>query len=88
MARVDVQQREGDGRGIKRFFRQVDHHDGIFAAGKEQERAFELGGDLAHDEDRLVLQLLAVSRFWIARLRGGQQREALFGDFRRFPGAA
>jgi hypothetical protein len=41
---------------------QMDHDDGILAAGKEEDGTFELGGDFAQDVDRLVLKLLEMGQ--------------------------
>src|SRR5450631_1013916 len=55
----------------------MDHHDGVLAAGEEEQRAFELGGDFAHDENRLVLELLEVGQ-----VVGTHGREKGEGDLR------
>ena len=57
MAGVDVHHRERDaGRG-ERTPGEVEHHDRVLAAGEQQHRPGALGGDLADDGDRLVLEV-------------------------------
>ena len=58
VAGLDVEERHGNVRGAKGFFREAQEADGILAAGKEQGGALELGGDLAHDMDRLGFEML------------------------------
>ena len=42
--------------GKERPLGEVEHHDGVLAAGEQQDRALALGGDLADDRDRFVLE--------------------------------
>ena len=46
----------GTGAGAERLGRQVQHHDGVLAAGEQHHRPLELAGDLAEDVDRLGLE--------------------------------
>ena len=57
VAGVDVHHRERDPRRPERPMGQVQHDDRVLAAGEQQHRPLALGGDLADDRDRLVLQL-------------------------------
>ena len=56
VAGVDVQHREGHAAGRERLRREVEHDDGVLAAGEQQHGALELGDDLADDVDRLGLE--------------------------------
>ena len=56
VAGVDVQHREGHAPGEERLRREVQHDDGVLAAGEQQHGALELGDDLADDVDRLGLE--------------------------------
>jgi hypothetical protein len=58
VAGLDVEERHWDVRGAKGLFREAQQADGILAARKEQGGALELGGDLAHDVDRLRFEML------------------------------
>ena len=60
MAGVDVQQRERQRRGRERLERQVQHDDGVLAAGEQHHRPLELAGHLAEDVDRLGLEVVEV----------------------------
>jgi hypothetical protein len=51
--RVHVHQRERELAGAERLLGQARQHDRVLAAGEQQDRPLELGGDLAHDVDRL-----------------------------------
>src|SRR5690606_37059967 len=53
---VHVQQGEGDGRGGERLQRQVQHEDGVLAAGEEDHRLLELARHLAEDVHGLGLE--------------------------------
>ena len=53
---VDVHHRERDARREERPLGEVQHHDRVLAAGEQQHRALALGGDLADDRDRFVLE--------------------------------
>ena len=59
VAGVDVHQREREAARAERLLGQAQQHDRVLAAGEQQHRALELGGDLAHDVDRLGLQRVA-----------------------------
>ena len=74
VAGVDVHDRERQPTGPKRLQRQMQHHDRVLAAGEQQDRTLELGGDLASDVDRLGLQRaqmaeLVLPRRWASRGR-------------------
>ncbi len=58
VAGVHVEKRHRDVRRAERLLRQAQQADGILAAGKEQGRALELGGDLTHDVDGFGFQIL------------------------------
>ena len=58
VTRVDVHDRERELGRAKGLFGQPEHHDRVLAAGEEQHRTFALGSDLAHDVDRLGLELV------------------------------
>jgi hypothetical protein len=53
---VHVHHRERDPGRPERLLRQRQHHDRVLAAGEQQHRPLELGGDLAHDVDGLGLE--------------------------------
>ena len=59
--RVDVHEREREARRAERLLGQAQQHDRVLAAAEQQHRLLELGGDLAHDVDRLGLEGLEVS---------------------------
>ena len=48
----------GNGAGPERLLGQPQQHDRVLAAAEEQDRALELGGDLAHHVDGLGLERL------------------------------
>ena len=56
VAGVDVQHRERHPPGGEGLGREVEHHDGVLAAGEQQHGPLELGDDLADDVDRLGLE--------------------------------
>ena len=58
--RVDVHQREREAAGAERLLGQAQQHDRVLAAREQQHGPLELGGDLAHDVDRLRLELVEV----------------------------
>ena len=58
VARVDVHDRERELGGTERLLGEAQHHDRVLAAREEQHRPLALGGDLAHDVDRLGLELV------------------------------
>ena len=55
-ARIDMQQRKGNRRGIKGLLRQPQHHRRVLADGVKHHRPLELAGHLAQDVDALRLQ--------------------------------
>jgi hypothetical protein len=69
---VDVHHREGQlGRG-ERLDRHPEHDGGVLAAGEQQHRPLELGGDLADDVDGLGFQCLEVAEL----VGDGRHRDA------------
>ena len=60
MARVDVHHGEREARRPEGLLRQAQQHDRVLAAREEQHRTLPLGGDLAHDVDRLGLECVEV----------------------------
>ena len=56
VARVDVHHREREARRAERLLGESQQHDRVLAAGEQQHGTLELGGDLAHDVDRLGLE--------------------------------
>ena len=58
MAGIDVEQRQGDVRRPKGLFRQAQQANGVFAAGEQERRPFEFGGDFAQDVNRFGFQIL------------------------------
>ena len=56
VARVDVHHRERDPRRPERPPCEVQHDDGVLAAGEQQHWTLALGDDLAEHGDRFVLQ--------------------------------
>ena len=60
VAGIDVHDREGELGRAERLLGEPQHHDRILAAREEQDGAFELSCDLAHDEDRLGLERVEV----------------------------
>ena len=56
VAGVDVHDREREARRPERLLGEAQQHDRVLAAREQQHGSLELGGDLAHDEDRLGLQ--------------------------------
>jgi hypothetical protein len=69
MARVDVQHGEREAPRPERLLGQPQQHDRVLAAGEQQHRALELGGDLAKDVDRLGLERMQV--IWRTHGAGG-----------------
>ena len=53
---VDVHHGERDARREERSLGEVQHHHGVLAPGEQQDGALTLGGDLADDRDRFVLE--------------------------------
>ena len=53
---VDVHHRERDARREECPLGEVEHHDRVLAPGEQQHGPLALGGDLADDRDRLVLE--------------------------------
>ena len=66
VAGVDVHHRERQPAGPERLERQMQHDDGVLAAGEQQHRPLELGGHLADDVDRLGLQRPQMAEFVVA----------------------
>ena len=60
VARVDVHEREREATRPERLLGEPEEDDRVLAAGEEQHRPLELGGDLAHDVDRLGLERVEV----------------------------
>ena len=58
VAGVDVHDREREAAGPEGLLGEPQQHDRVLAAGEEQHRPLALGGDLAHDVDRLGLELV------------------------------
>ena len=56
VARVDVEEREGDAAGRERLLGDAQERDRILATGEEEDRTLALGHHFSNDEDRLVLQ--------------------------------
>ena len=56
VAGVDVQDRAGELRRPEGLLGQAQQHDRVLAAAEQQHRPLELRRDLAHDEDRLILE--------------------------------
>ena len=59
---VDVQQREREAPGPERLLGQPQQHDRVLAAGEQQRRPLALRGDLAHDVDRLGLEVVEMAQ--------------------------
>ncbi len=62
VARVDVHDREGEPARPERLLGEPQEHDRVLAPGEEEDRPLPLGGDLAHDVDRLGLELVEVAQ--------------------------
>jgi hypothetical protein len=60
VARVDVHHREGELARSEGLLRQAQEHDRVLAAREEEHRPLELGRELAHDVNRLRLELVEV----------------------------
>ena len=58
VARVDVHQREREATRPERLLGEAQQHDRVLAAAEQQHGLRQLGGDLAHDVDRLGLERL------------------------------
>ena len=56
VAGIDHQQRVGNAAHAKGFFRALEHHQRILAAGKQQGRAFKRSSHFAQDEDGFLFQ--------------------------------
>ncbi len=67
VAGVDVHDREREARRPEGLLGQAQQHDRVLAAGEQQHRPFELGGDLAHDEDRLRLERVEMGQAALQR---------------------
>ena len=72
VAGVDVHEREREPARPERLLCEPQQHDRVLAAGEEQHRPLSLGGDLAHDVDRLGLELVEVRE----RVRGRRDAHA------------
>ena len=64
---VDVHDRERQPTRPERLERQVQHDDGVLAAGEQQHRPLEFGGHLADDVDRLGLERPQVAELVASR---------------------
>ena len=64
--------------GPERLLGEPQQHDRVLAAGEEQHRPLALGGDLAHDVDRLGLELVEVRE-----RRAASRGDAHAGHLRR-----
>jgi hypothetical protein len=71
VAGVDVHHRERQTAWPERLQCQVQHDDGVLAAGEQQHRPLELGGDLADDVDRLGLEHPQMAQLVPGRLSEG-----------------
>ena len=60
VAGVDVHDRERELARMEGLLGEPQQHDRVLAAREEQHRPLALGGDLAHDVDRLGLELVEV----------------------------
>ena len=69
---VHVQQPERDPGRPERPLGQGEHHDRVLAAGEQQHRPLELGGDLPHDVDGLGLEHFQLGQR-VVRTRHGHQ---------------
>src|SRR3954449_404734 len=58
VSRVDVHDRERELRRAESLLGEPEQHDRVLAAGEEQHGPLSLGGDLAHDVNRLRLELV------------------------------
>ncbi len=65
---VDVHHGERQPARPERLDRQVQHDDGVLAAGEQQHRLLELRGDLTNDVDGLGLQRAQVAQLVAARI--------------------
>jgi hypothetical protein len=73
---VDLQDGEGDLRGVEGLLGQPHHHDRVLAAGEHQHRLLELGRDLAEDVDRLRLELVELAQA-VVRMHGHGVRNSI-----------
>lgn len=76
VAGVDVHHRERQPTGPERPQRQVQHDDGVLAAGEQQNGPLEFGGHLPDDVDRFGLQRAQVAQLVLA---GGWSRLQIAG---------
>ena len=60
--RVDVEQREGRLRGVKRLHRKVKEHRRVLADRVEKDGLLEAGGDLTEDVDRLGFEFAEMAQ--------------------------
>ena len=68
VAGVDVHHRERQPARPERLERQMQHDDGVLAAGEQQHRPLELRGHLPNDVDGLGLQRAQMAQLVAARL--------------------
>ena len=74
VAGFDVQKRHRNVRRTERLFREAQQADGILAAGKEQGGTFKLGGDFAHDVNRLGFEILQMVQMIAAHFKNFSHR--------------
>ena len=77
---VDMHEREGQWRRMKRFHRKLQHDARILADRVEHHRVLEFGGHLANDLDRLGFEALEMLRQDADRYGGGGLRNAHEGS--------
>ena len=73
VAGVDVHDRERDAARPAGLGGEVQHHDGVLAAGEQQHRTLELADHLAQDVDRLVLEVGEPGSIDLAEAAGPSQ---------------
>ena len=78
---VHVHDRKRDARGREGPLRQGEHDDRVLAAGEQQHRPLELGGDLAHHVNRLGLKNVEL-REQVVGTRHGHQEDSGLEDVR------
>ena len=69
----------GKRRRAERLLGQAQQHDRVLAAAEQQHRPLELGGDLAHDVDRLGLERVQVGQLGCGSSMPGHPRPARVG---------
>ena len=78
VAGVDVEDRERERTGPERLDGQLEQDQRVLASGEQQHGPLELGGDLAHDVDRLGLEAVELGDAHAAtspRARSAQREE-------------